>query len=121
MVEPEHEAYASTIRKLKEELDSGFGITSISIRDSEYLNENAYWRGPVWININYLVLRGLHMFYKKENELYKKLRRDIINTVCIQEDKRGYFYENYIKGVGSFSYPFTGWTALISIIIRENF
>lgn len=52
--------------KIRNELDYGFGLTSMSTRDSYYLATNdAYWRGPVWVNINYLFLRGLNLFYPK--------------------------------------------------------
>lgn len=66
------------------------------MRDDQYLTNGAYWRGPVWINMNFLVLRGLFLYYRTEIDLYKKLRKDLINTVCTEEDKKGYFYENYI-------------------------
>lgn len=121
MLHPDDEIFKSTIQKLRNELNSGFGITSISQRDPQYLTSGAYWRGPVWININFLFLRGLFLYYKTETELYRKLRADIIQTVCGYEEKKGYFFENYIQGKGSFSYPFTGWTALISVIVRENY
>lgn len=84
-------------------------------------SKDAYWKGPVWININYLFLRGLKLNYKSQNAYYQKLRKDLIETVCLEEEERGYFFENYIEGRGSFSYPFTGWTSLISIIVKENF
>jgi len=45
----------------------------------------------------------------------------LVNTVCGNYKKTGYFYENYKKGHGSFSYPFNGWTSLISIIVNENY
>jgi len=66
--------------------------------------------------MNFLLLRGLNIFYESEKPFYNKLRKDLLNTVCGNYDKTGYFYENYIKGKGSFSYPFNGWTSLISII-----
>ena len=34
------------------------------MKNKYYLeNKNAYWKGPVWININYLVLKGLYENY----------------------------------------------------------
>lgn len=58
----------------------------MSTRDSYYLGtKDAYWRGPVWININYLFVRGLNLFYPKQKDYYQKLRRDLIKTVCGQE------------------------------------
>lgn len=94
----------------------------MSKRDPLFLaTASAYWRGPVWININYLFLRGLHLYYPSQATYYGKLRGDLIGTVCKQEEERGYFYENYINGKGSFSFPFTGWTALIAVIIREDY
>ena len=84
-------------------------------------SKDAYWKGPVWMNINYLFLKGLHENYPSQRKYYEKLRIDLINTVCGNWNRDGYFYENYIKGEGSFSYPFTGWTSLISIIIKEDY
>jgi mannosyl-oligosaccharide glucosidase len=110
------------MKKIKTDLDSNFGLTSISKYSKFYLaNSDAYWKGPVWININYMFLRGLNLYYQSTTDFYQKIRQDLIKTVCMHEEERGYFYENYINGRGSFSYPFTGWTALISIIIRENY
>ena len=68
--------------------------------------------------MNFLLLRGLNIYYESEREYYGKLRNDLINTVCGNFKKTGYFYENYKKGHGSFSYPFNGWTSLISIIVN---
>lgn len=59
--------YNSTIQALKDHLDSGHGITSISMHSPVYMTEGAYWRGPVWINLNYMVLRGLKLYYPKES------------------------------------------------------
>ena len=48
----------------KNKLNTGFGLSSIS-QDSPLYNQNkdSYWRGPIWININYLILRGLKKYY----------------------------------------------------------
>ena len=43
---------------------------------------DAYWKGPVWININYLFLRGLKLYYPEEKAYYNKLRADLLKTVC---------------------------------------
>lgn len=111
--------FNATIKAIQSHLDTGYGLASLSTNSSLYLStKDAYWRGPVWININYLVLRGLSLFYTSEKEYYQRLRREVVETVCSNLAKKGYFYENYIHGKGSFSYPFTGWTALIAIIVK---
>lgn len=43
-----------------------FGIPSLAADDS-YYNDKGYWNGPVWVQWNYLILRGL-MDYGYENE-----------------------------------------------------
>lgn len=41
------------------ELWSPFGVRSLSTKDKYYGTEEDYWRGPVWININYMILERL--------------------------------------------------------------
>lgn len=39
------------------------GLRSLGKQDQFYLFGSNYWRGAVWINVNYLVLSGLHKHY----------------------------------------------------------
>jgi len=39
------------------------GIRSLSKQDQNYLYKSNYWRGAVWINVNFLTLRGLFNNY----------------------------------------------------------
>jgi mannosyl-oligosaccharide glucosidase len=36
------------------------GIRSLSKGDQFYLHRSNYWRGAIWINVNFLTLRGLY-------------------------------------------------------------
>ena len=42
-----------------EELWSPHGIRSLSLKDRYYGTDENYWRSPVWININYMVIQRL--------------------------------------------------------------
>lgn len=42
-----------------EELWSDFGIRSLSKKDKFYETGENYWKSPIWININYMILKGL--------------------------------------------------------------
>jgi mannosyl-oligosaccharide glucosidase len=42
------------------ELWSPHGLRSLSASDPLYGTEENYWRGPIWLNINYLTLQSLH-------------------------------------------------------------
>lgn len=42
------------------ELWSPYGLRSLSASDPKYNTGEVYWRGPVWININYLTLQSLY-------------------------------------------------------------
>lgn len=47
----------------KNEIFSAYGLRGVSTRDEQYYPGTGYWRGPVWVSVNYLVLRGLKLFY----------------------------------------------------------
>lgn len=42
------------------ELWSPYGLRSLSASDPYFGTGEDYWRGPIWININYLTLQSLH-------------------------------------------------------------
>ena len=45
------------------EMFSPYGLRGVSVKDEEYKPATGYWRGPIWINVNYLVLRGLYKYH----------------------------------------------------------
>ena len=58
---PDHshlEAVLDLIRD-PEELWSPHGLRSLSLKDKYYGTGENYWRSPIWININYMVLQRL--------------------------------------------------------------
>ncbi|KAI6181052.1 putative mannosyl-oligosaccharide glucosidase [Aphelenchoides besseyi] len=119
-----------------EELWSPYGLRSIS-KSSPYYNKRntkddaPYWRGDIWLNINYMTLEALRHYSKTASgpngeraaELYSKLRSNLINMVVNEFDRTGYFWEHYSDrtGHGAGTRPFTGWTSLIFAIITEKY
>ncbi|XP_071828540.1 mannosyl-oligosaccharide glucosidase-like isoform X2 [Apostichopus japonicus] len=112
-----------------------YGLRSLSKSDPVYMKYNTehdppYWRGAIWINMNYLAVRALHHYSKLEGphqttagELYAELRTNIIRTIVTQYHKNGYIWENYNdkNGKGQGSHPFTGWSALLVLLMSESF
>ncbi|KAI8823716.1 glycoside hydrolase [Fimicolochytrium jonesii] len=113
------------------ELWTEFGIASLSRRDRFYGTGENYWRGPVWINMNYLVCASLHKNYvnvpgphqKQAQEIYTSLRKNLVSNVYKEYKRTGYVWEQYSSqdGEGKRSHPFTGWTALILLIMAEQY
>jgi len=46
-----------------ETMFSPYGLRGVSARDIFYFPGTGYWRGPVWISVNYIVLRGLFKYF----------------------------------------------------------
>lgn len=57
---PHLKAVLDLIRDPKE-LWSDYGIRSLSKKDEFYGTDENYWRSPIWINVNYLVVKNLYV------------------------------------------------------------
>ncbi|KAI9300890.1 glycoside hydrolase [Cunninghamella echinulata] len=114
-----------------EELWSPFGLRSLSLSDPLYNTGEVYWRGPIWLNINYLTLQSLYNNYMSKpgpyqercNLIYTNLRKNLISTVFNDYQNTGFVWEQYSDstGKGLRSHPFTGWTSLILLIMSESY
>ncbi|XP_054168574.1 mannosyl-oligosaccharide glucosidase-like [Oppia nitens] len=114
---------------------SSYGIRSLSKSSLYYQQYNTevdppYWRGPVWININYLILKSLHHYssvtgpyQSRALSIYQRLRQNIVSTVFTEYVRSGYVWEQYndMTGKGKGSHPFTGWSALVVLIMAEKY
>lgn len=114
---------------------SKYGLRSLSKRDPLYMKRNTehdppYWRGQIWININFLAVRALKHYSTTEgphselsSELYSALRQILVENMFKEYSKSGYLWENYNDhtGKGQGSHPFTGWSALIVLIMSEQY
>ena len=110
-----------------------YGLRSLAKNDSFYMKRNTehdppYWRGPIWINMNYLAVRALQHYSNVKGpyqdlakEIYKELRTNLINNIFANYKNTGYIYEQYNDktGLGQGCYPFTGWSALVTLIMGE--
>ncbi|EEH33552.2 mannosyl-oligosaccharide glucosidase [Paracoccidioides lutzii Pb01] len=105
-----------------EELWSDYGIRSLSKKDKFYGTEENYWRSPIWININYLILKNLldvagvaGPHQDQAREMYTQLRKNIVENVFDQWKKTGFAWEQYNPetGAGQRTQHFTGWTSLV--------
>ena len=58
---PDHEHLGAILDLIgdKEELWSPHGIRSLSKKDEYYGTAENYWRSPVWMPLNYLIVKNL--------------------------------------------------------------
>ncbi|KAJ2719794.1 Processing alpha glucosidase I [Coemansia sp. Benny D115] len=114
-----------------DELWSDFGLRSLSKSDEFYGKDENYWRGPVWINVNYLVLSSLYRNYmsvdgphkEQAQRIYSRLRDNLIQNIFSQYKSTRFFWEQYNPetGKGQGTHPFTGWTTLVLPIMAESY
>lgn len=114
-----------------EQLWSPYGLRSLSKNHPLFGEGENYWRGPIWIQMNYLALAALNQKYAKEAgpyqtraaEIYDELRNNVINNVYKEWERTGTVWEQYDSstGKGQRSDPFTGWTSLVTLIMAEQY
>lgn len=121
-------AYKMILHYLKsdDELFSEYGIRSLSKSDLLYHTGEDYWRGNIWINMNFMVLRGLYKHYLDDPEariIYDELRANLIRNVFNNWKKENTFFEQYsdLNGQGVKARNFNGWTSLILNIVTEKY
>ncbi|CAO2658591.1 Nn.00g063140.m01.CDS01 [Neocucurbitaria sp. VM-36] len=98
------------------------GIRSLSPESKKYGVGDNYWRSPIWVNFNYLILSQLLTLAKSTGpsqqrcrDIYVELRSNIVHTVFSAWVETGYVWEQYdpVGGHGQRTQHFTGWTALV--------
>ncbi|EPT05863.1 hypothetical protein FOMPIDRAFT_148297 [Fomitopsis schrenkii] len=120
-------AILDTVRD-PEHLWSPYGLRSLSLSHPEFGKGENYWKGPIWIQMNFLALQSLYKTYAAEEgpykqraqEIYDELRRNIVDN---EYQRTGYVWEQYdaVTGEGRRSHPFTGWTSLVALILAEKY
>ncbi|XP_071448203.1 mannosyl-oligosaccharide glucosidase [Hetaerina americana] len=135
LLEKDSELLGIILSKLerKDLLWTDYGLRSLSTTSPYYMKHNTehdppYWRGQIWININYLAVRALHHYgtlpgpySEKSKAVYERLRLNVVNNVMKQYQKTGYIWEQYNDrtGAGMGSRPFTGWSSLVVLMMAE--
>lgn len=135
IVEPTSPKISRILTDIQSErhLWTDFGLRSLGQSTALYNRYNTehdppYWRGAIWINMNYLALSALDYYrkapgpYKSQAEsVYLQLRENLIKNMYKQYKKTGYIWENYNDktGDGKGSHPFTGWSGLVTLIMAE--
>ncbi|KAK5173024.1 Processing alpha glucosidase I [Saxophila tyrrhenica] len=129
LIGPDHEHLKAVLDLIadEDELWSPHGIRSLSKADELYGTEENYWRSPVWMNMNYLIVRQLLNTaqaagpqQKKATKMYSSLRKNLVNTVYESWKETGFAWEQYNPetGKGQRTRHFTGWTSLVVKIMR---
>ena len=70
--------------KSDEFLYTKYGLRSLSKSDVLYNTGENYWKGPIWVNFNYLVLRAMKVYYwdsPQIQEFYPKLKENLVENI----------------------------------------
>jgi len=103
----------------------GLSVIKAPITWREIEHDPPYWRGPIWININILLVRALKNYSEMDGpykniclEMYKELKTNIYDTVYNEWKRTGFIWEQYddINGKGKGTRAFTGWSALVILL-----
>ncbi|NXL68983.1 MOGS glucosidase, partial [Chordeiles acutipennis] len=131
---PRLPALLAAIRS-ERQLWTPYGLRSLS-RDSPFYRQHntqhdpPYWRGAVWVNLNYLALRALRGYAEAEGpereraaEIYRELRENLVRNLYREHGRSGFLWESYSdsSGRGQGCRPFAGWSALVVLVMAEDY
>ncbi|KUI59419.1 hypothetical protein VP1G_06690 [Cytospora mali] len=119
----------------KSELWSPYGLRSLSRTDNLYRQDEDYWRGAVWMNMNVLAVQRLRALgmegqpkpptpaQEKALSLAADLRDRVIKVVYKSYQRTGFVWEQYDDKAGHVrhSRAFTGWTACVIMLMGLEF
>ncbi|PIO63055.1 hypothetical protein TELCIR_15362 [Teladorsagia circumcincta] len=136
LLPPESDALTHTLSSLvdPELMWTEYGLRSISRTSPYYDARNTehdppYWRGYIWININYMVLSALKYYgslpgpsQTTAQNTFLELKRNIVTNMAKEFNRTGYIWEHYDDktGQGRGSHPFNGWSSLVLMIMSDN-
>jgi putative isomerase len=88
-----------------------YPVPSVAVNDPHF-DPQTMWRGPTWINVNFLLIEGLHR--SGYHEVARRLRRATLEMMCSREDIYEYYNsltgERPAEAAAAF-----GWSAAIFI------
>ncbi|ROW07331.1 hypothetical protein VMCG_03705 [Cytospora schulzeri] len=119
----------------KTKLWSTIGLRSLSKADPLYRQEEDYWRGAVWTNMNLLAVQRLRALgiegqpmppspvQEKALALAADLRDRVVYSVHKSYERTGFVWEQYDDKTtnGRHSRAFTGWTACVILLMGLEF
>ncbi|QIX02503.1 hypothetical protein AMS68_008020 [Peltaster fructicola] len=128
LIGPDHKNLKHILNLIadEDELWSPFGIRSLSRSEEAYGTDENYWRSPIWMNMNYLIIKNLYSIatqsgpqQKRATSMYSGLRQNLVNAVYSSWKETGFAWEQYNPetGAGQRTQHFTGWTSLVVKIL----
>lgn len=82
-----------------------YGVRSLSKNDPYYRLGDNYWTSPIWMNINFLIIKSLHGYSLDESieeslrvrieATYKQLRMGVIDMISNEYERTGFIWEVY--------------------------
>ena len=147
IIEPESPKLEILLDKISDRnrLCSGAGLRSLSKSSWFFKKRNTehdppYWRGAIWMNMNYLTLRGLNYYARtagpyqtKAQAIFNNLKTDLIEMMWNDYRRSHTIWEHYDEvseskrktqariAEGAGAHPFTGWSSLILLIMGDHY
>ncbi|MDD3558544.1 MAG: hypothetical protein PHW27_08195, partial [Melioribacteraceae bacterium] len=106
--------------KNPDEFNRKFGIPTLSA-DDPYYNPIGYWNGPIWIQWQYLVFRGLidYGYYDEAIDLFNRVIDNIINQLKVDHNFWEFYSSDDYQAGWNKTYIWTGIIARMMIDVSK--